>query len=319
MKRLAFLFGIVLLFSACARPAVDAHGCYRDMDSALAASKKNGHNIVVIATMDGDDEQSSAFIKRVVGTEDFVNVTSQFSVVHMDFSKKTYDSTVAENEEDKKAVKIAAKNENILKHNILTAKLLNISLTPSFFLMTKDGCFVSNIEYIEEINSSSDFLKAISKYDSEAQRINELVQRSRTGSAEERLQAINELYDTTESIYRPFLMPFIDSAISLASKSGNLEQKSKYLMARTDTFSTQSFLNGNTSDAVENYVKLAGEKSLTAEYRQQAWYMAGYLLAMSESSQYDTIITYLQNAVNAAPDSKDAAAIQRAINEIGGR
>ncbi len=69
---------------------------------------------------------------------------------------------------------------------------------------------------------------------------------------------------------------------------------------------------------MQGYVKLAGNKEITPEYRQQAWYMAGYLLAMSDTSKYDLIIQYLENAVQAAPDSADALSIKRAINEISG-
>ena len=57
---------------------------------------------------------------------------------------------------------------------MLTATLLNTSLTPAFYLLSKDGLFVSVIEYIEEINSPSDFLSLLSKYDDKALEVNSL-------------------------------------------------------------------------------------------------------------------------------------------------
>ena len=202
---------------------------------------------------------------------------------------------------------------------MLTATLLNTSLTPAFYLLSKDGLFVSVVEYIEEIASPSAFINLLSKYDDKAGEINALDSTALKASSQERLSAVNTLYDSTESVYRPFLSDFIDLGIKLASgNSGNPELKSKFLVAKTDNLSTRSFLMGDSKSAVEGYVKLAANKELTAEYCQQAWYMAAYLLAMSDSSQYETIISYLQNAIQAAPDSPDALSIQRAINELGG-
>ena len=319
MKKLSFIVFITLLLVSCARPARDSYGCYRDFESAVMSgtASGSGRNIIVIATMEGSDEQSGEFLQKVVRDSGFSAVTEQYSVVLMDFSKKAYDATVAADAEDKKAVKIAAQNEEILNRNILTAKLLNISTTPSFYLLSKEGCFITNVDYIDEINSPQEFLNLLSSYQEKAETVNALIARCSSASSQEKLQAIEELYDSTESLYRPFLLDFITKAIKLASSDVN--KKSKFLLARTDAQSTRAFLGGNADAAVSGYVNLAAEKNLTAEARQQAWYMAAYLLAMSDASQYEVIITYLQNAVEAAPESADAASIQRAINEISGK
>ncbi len=313
---LLFITCFALAGAGCSQTAVDEHGCYADFDSAVKASGKSGNDIVVIATMDGDDVQSADFLQKVVYSANFSSVTDLYSVVLMDFSKKAYDATVAQDEEDKKAVKLAHQKEVALNKNVLTAKLLNISQTPSFYLLTKDGCFVSNVEYIEEINSPQDFLSLLANYQSQASAVNVLVAKTSSGPSQDRLSAIEELYDSTESIYRPFLKDFISKAIKLASSAPEL--KSKFLIAQTDAECTEAFLSGNTQAAVQGYVKLAGNKEITPGYRQQAWYMAGYLLAMSDTSKYDLIIQYLENAVQAAPDSADALSIKRAINEISG-
>lgn len=310
------LTAVCLFLTGCGNAPKDEYGCFKTFEAAKASSKKTGKNILVMVTMDGDDQGSSVFINDVVKNPDFSKVQEEYSVVLMDFSQKSYEASIAQDESDKDAVKKAAENDRILRQNMLTATLLNTSLTPAFYLLSKDGLFVSVIEYIEEINSPSDFLSLLSKYDDKALEVNSLASTALKAPSQERLSAVNTLYDSTDAVYRPFLSEFIELGVKLAS--GNPELKSKFLVAKTDNLSTRSFLMGDAKSAVQGYVELAANKELTAEYCQQAWYMAAYLLAMSDSSQYDTIITYLQNAIQAAPDSPDALSIQRAINELGG-
>ncbi|MBR1639521.1 MAG: hypothetical protein IJ688_09060 [Treponema sp.] len=316
-----FLLGFVSLLCGgllvgCARPSLDEYGCFQTLDAAITASKKSGHNIVVIATMEGDDAQSSDFMDSVVRADDFSAVKADYSLVLMDFSRKSFDATQTSEDADKTAVKAAAEKERIMQENALSAKLLNVSLTPSFYLLTKEGCFVSELDFIDDINSPADFIKLIESQSEKLERVNALIQNTRTGSSQERLLAVNELYDSTDPVYRPFLTDFIEKGIKLAGQDAAL--KSKFLIALTDARSTKDFLSGNTAEAVQGYVKLADNKKLTPQYRQQAWYMAGYLLAMSDSSQYDLIIQYFQKAIQAAPESNDAVSIQRALNEITG-
>ncbi|MCR4579920.1 MAG: hypothetical protein K5681_06195 [Treponema sp.] len=313
MKKLLLLIIPFLFFLSCNQPVKDSYGCFPTLEAAKASSKKTGKDILVIATMEADDQQSSAFIINVIQAEDFSQINNNYSVVCMDFSKKAYDQTVVSDYSDKKAVKEAERKEAILKTNMLDAKLLNVSQTPSFYLLSKHGCFISQVEYTQEILNPSDFSKQVSLYSEKSQNINNLADKCLAGSSQSKLEAIDELYNGTDPVYRPFLLDFADKAIKLSTSP---ETKSKYLLAKTDALSSKAFLNGDPQAAVEGYVKAANQKYLTPEYKQQAWYMAGYLLAMSDYSQYDLVIQYLQNAVQAAPDSADAASIQRAINEM---
>lgn len=305
-----------VFLSSCSRIQTDDSGCFRDFETAVRSSKKTALDILVIATMEGDDQQSSQFLRDVVRSPDFRYVTDNYSVVIMDFSNRSFDSTVPPEGADRKSKRIARRNEAVMKKNALTSKLLNISVTPSFCLMTKDGCFAANVEFTDELSNPHDFLTLLSGYGGQCEVVNALAASAKRGSSRERLEAINELYDSTEAIYRPFLRGFVEDAIKLSS--GNAEQSGKFLMARADISGTEYFLGGNALAAVDGYVRLAKKKSLAAQYRQQAWYMAGYLLALADSSQYETVLLYLSNAVQSAPDSEDAQAIRNAINQILG-
>ena len=96
MKNLKTLFTILLaatalLFISCAKAKTDAYGCYYDFDEATAVANKKNQDIMVIITLDGDDEQSTDFMAKVVRDPKFKDdIASKYAVVCMDFSCKPH-------------------------------------------------------------------------------------------------------------------------------------------------------------------------------------------------------------------------------------
>ena len=70
MKNLKTLTTILLavaamLFISCGKKTTDANGCYIDIDEATAAANKKNQDIMVIITLDGDDEAQKVIMDYI--------------------------------------------------------------------------------------------------------------------------------------------------------------------------------------------------------------------------------------------------------------
>ena len=69
MKKLTLaLFTIIasLFIISCGKAKTDANGCYYDFDDAVSFANKKNQDVMVIITVEGDDEDSTDFMEKVV-------------------------------------------------------------------------------------------------------------------------------------------------------------------------------------------------------------------------------------------------------------
>ena len=204
------------LFISCGKAKNDEYGCFQTMDQALKNAQKNNQEVLVIVTMQGDDDLSQSFVSDILSTKEFKNeILPSYSVILMDFSQSSYKKTVV-NETDSKAAKKAAEEyAKIVQNNSKTASLLNVSKTPSLYLLTKENYFITEVPYTDEVKTFEDFKKNLDAQSPLVSQMKEFIAAIQKGSKQEKLAAIDNLYENTEIIYRVFLADLIDKYVEM--------------------------------------------------------------------------------------------------------
>ena len=99
-KTLKFILGALFaatLFISCGKAPVDEYGCFQQMEPALKNAQKKNQDVLVMITMNGDDDYSAKFINDVVAKDDFKKeILANYSTVLMDFSQTTYTESTYE-------------------------------------------------------------------------------------------------------------------------------------------------------------------------------------------------------------------------------
>ena len=219
MKKLTLaLFTLIasLLIISCAKAKTDAYGCYYDFDEATAVANKKNQDIMVIITLDGDDEQSTDFMNKVVRDPKFKDdIASKYAVVCMDFSQKSYEATVAAEDADAAAKKAAEENANRMQKNTRVATILNASETPVIFLLSKEQYLINGLYYDDENRTLDGFKEAIAAKASSIDDMHKMIYQTKIGTAEEKIAAIDALFEATSPSFRLLLLDLVDSVKSL--------------------------------------------------------------------------------------------------------
>lgn len=316
MKKLTLaLFTIIasLFIISCGKAKTDAYGCYYDFDEATAVANKKNQDIMVIITLDGDDDQSTDFMNKVVRDPKFKDdIASKYAVVCMDFSQKSYEATVAAEGADAAAKKAAEENANRMQKNTRVATILNASETPVIFLLSKEQYLINGLFYDDENRTLDGFKEALAAKTSSVDDMHKMIYQTKIGTAEEKIAAIDALFEATSPSYRLLLLDLIDSVKSLdpTNKSGLV---GKYVYEAAAAKSDKALIDGDVKKAVQYFIDVAEEEFVPAESKQQALYTAAYMSSMSELEEIPVVISYLEKSIQYAPDSEDVPAIKRVI------
>lgn len=318
MKKIYTLILVLLslVFVSCSKAKVSSNGCFDNMDSALAQTKKTKQNILLIVTTGSDELSSQEFIDNVLNSPDFVDtIAKKYAVVNMDFSEESYQKTVVKPDATKEEQQASEEYSELMYKNARIASLLSVQSTPAIYLFSKEMCFITEVVPDGNVRTPAELETAISKYNDKIAFVNERVAASEKGSVIEKVTAIDELFEATDSVYKTFLISYMDKVIQIDKKneSGLLN---KYILAKANAKATEFFLEGNVEEAIMCFVSITKEAILTGEQKQQAYYMAAYLLAMSGSIEYDRICDYLQKSIEAAPDSQEVSGIEMFKNYV---
>ena len=308
---------LVLSFASCSKAVKDDNGVYTVSTDAAKAAKKNGKPVVVVATMGEVDLYSTDFINYVLNDPRFKDEIAQdYNVLHLDFSQSAYEATAVGPDATKEEIKIADKNAAIMQKNTLLASRLNLQDTPSIYLLSSDMYFIKQLDYLtDEVTNYDSFKNLLLKQEEDITLFNEKVMNAKNGSKEDRLVGINRLYDDTDIVYRAFLGDLIDDYISL-DKNNETGLLSKYLIARADIDSSNYFMAGDIANAVKVYVKCAEDERIEAEYKQNLYYLASYMLASTNSIDYEAMINYLEKAINAYPEGPNVPMMETVLSRL---
>ncbi|MCQ2593271.1 MAG: hypothetical protein MJ188_10870 [Treponema sp.] len=324
MKKYRFLLIALLVtsfFVSCGKkntPLLDECGCFLDMESAKKQAAKNNQDILVIVTSDGDDYISQQFISDIIKTKAFEEqIGKKYTIFHFDFSQKAYEKTVAPENATKEEKQKAEQFALLMQTGYQFACLLDCKYTPSIFLLTKDGYVISEVEYEDEILDVDDFSTLLQNYNQISAELNEKVLATTTGTNLEKVVAIDELYNSTEETYQPFML-------DLAKQIPTLDKKNesgligKYLVLAAESEAIALYTKGDIGGAVKTYVDATSNPYMEASQKQECYYLAAYLLGSSGSEDYNLILNYLNLALSSDSTSDKSDYIQSAISYYKG-
>ena len=307
------LFTSALVFAAAPVFALGNNGFYADMDSGLAAAKKSSQSVLVFITQEGEDELSASFMETVRSDEVQGQIASRYALVHMDFSQSAFQKTVVRDADSKEVQEEAKKAADVMQKNSRFAALINPEFTPAVYMFTSEGYYVSHL-VLKGDEKADGFMAALKADEVKLNAIREMIAKTKVGKSLEKVSAIDALFEATQPEYRFFLIDLVNEAINLdkKNKSGLM---SKYIITRTEYDAMICFYDNNASGAVNAYVKAAKEKFLSAEEKQQAYYMAALVLVKSSGPEsVPMIVNYLEKSLEAAPKSAVASKVKENLD-----
>ena len=322
MKKLTLaLFTIIasLFIISCGKAKTDANGCYYDFDDAVSFANKKNQDVMVIITVEGDDEDSTDFMEKVVRDANFKKeVASKYAVVCMDFSQKTFAEAKADEAADDAAKKVAEQKNAILEKNTKYATMLDAKEVPVIYIFSKEKYLIKGFFYDDENRSIQGFEETLAEQTSIIDDMHKMIYQTKIGNAEEKVKAIDALWEATNPSFRIFLYDLINSVKKLDpnNTSGLL---GKYMYEAASTKSDMALLEGNIDEAVQAFLDAAEESDISADDRQQAMYTAAYICSMTGFKDDAVVIEYLEKAIQIAPESDDAPRIRRVIAAISSK
>lgn len=318
-KLLTILAGLSLvLFTSCGAQAVlDDCGCYQTLGDAVKAAEKSEVNILYAVTNEGGDAISSAFVTQVMKSEKFKELLgSRFVVYHLDASQAAFEKTVAKDDADDKAIKAAEEAEKRMNENLDFAVSIGAgNYSPQFYVLSKEGYPICEVYYEDDEDdiSAEAFNELVNQYSSEIDNFNQMVAATKTGTKEEQLKAIDNLYETTNDVFHIAMTDLWEKAVSLdkQNKSGLI---GKYIYSLAEKEASEYYMNNEVGKSIATMIKAAENKALLPEDVQSCYYLAAYMLSASGSTDIQLIADYLQKSYEAAPDTEIAPMIEETAN-----
>lgn len=289
MKKIWFLTVLILsvLLASCGKAKLDVDGCYIDMDEASKSALSKKKDILILATMENGDTGTVDFLNQVVRNASFKeDFLKNYIVIRMDFSEGINNYT----------------------------GLLNLSMTPSVILLSKEQYYLGGFSCNEELCNYSAFKEAFDNIISEASSTKDLIAATKKGSALDKVRAIDNLYESTPEAYRPFLAPLLAGSLKL-DKNNETGLRGKLIYAYVDAAALKAMSSGDIGETVRLYLTLENESLVEPEKRQQALYTAAYICAMTQTRPVPTILEYLQKAIDVYPEGPSVPGI-KAVMEI---
>lgn len=316
MKNKCLLIAVILafatLFVSCGSDfEKDADGLNIEFEKALKIAPKNKQNILLLITMEGDDMFSEAFMNSVVRTENFKSeIMEKYTVVHVDFSQASYEKTASKMNLTKEENKLAEKYASIMEYNSSVVSLLSVQYSPSFFLLTENGYYIADSMLSDQFRSTADFVSYLDNYKPQVERMTKLFEKADKGTSLEKVNAINDIYDTTRAERRILLKDYIKQVPEL-DKTNRTGLVGKFILAAAEVDAFNYYNEGDILKAAKAYADAANKKFLEPADIQNAYLTAAYLLASAGSQDFDYILTYFKQALDAAPESALAPEIQK--------
>ncbi len=252
---------MTLLVTGCHKAQLDADSCYIDFDQASKAAASKKKDILILVTIENADPFNEWFVKNIIHApasafaSDFLK---NYIVFRMDLS------------------------QGINNYS----GLLNISMTPSVFLLSKEGFYLTHFIVTEESDDYDAFKKHINQLETSpsVSQTKELIDACKKGSTTEKLTAINNLYDSTPAEYRAFLSPLLQKALKY-DKANKTGLRGKMIYAYVDAAAVKAMSRGDIQETIRLYRSLEKETLVDEDLRQQALYTADYLQRLTDARE----------------------------------
>lgn len=311
MKKIyTLVFVLLSLFLiSCTKENKNENGCFSSIDDVKSNALKNNQDILLIISTGSDDPLSKLFIENVINTKSFKSgIAKKYSVLYIDFSEASYQKTVVNPDDDEKTRNASEEYAKIMFENARIASMLNVRSAPAVFLFTKEMYCVTEIDAQNDINNTAELEIELNKRQDELAAFKEKVAATDKGTLQEKVEAIDSLFEMAKPEYKVFLADLFQKVIEL-DKNNETGLLSKYLLANANAVSSVKFIEGKVYEAIDEFIKVCDNKYLSSADRQQSYYMAAYLLAMARDTDFNRMLDYAQKSIDADPESEEVPGI----------
>ncbi len=271
-----------------------------DFEAAKAAAEKGRKNIMLLFSGDEWDNNTSKNLKESVFNKDaFIKrAGKRFVLVNLDIP-------LDEN---------GVSEEDIERLYILAATYA-VERTPTLVLLDKEGSSYGTITDTQVMESTDELFKTVDSIENNKKKIASLTKKIAVSKGIQKVKYIDEMFEATDINGRESMIDYIREIPELdpSNKTGVLGKYLLYLAY----FDVASFLQSNQpQEAVNCFLNLTKIETLTAEEKQQAYYMSAYLSAYTGQGSKELILDYLKKAIDMAPESEAADSIRQTYNYI---
>ena len=299
MKKIGILvvaMAFALSLVSCGKK-IDSSVWISNLDDAKKAAQAEEKRIFLFFSDDEGDGKSAKLKKNVFEKEDFVKAyTEKYVLVNLDYSSSR------------------SASDDLLAGDYRLFELYDGAMTPYFLILSPEGYVMGKLVFEE--NADLDTVRiTFAEAEEEIAHFEETLAKSKKGTKEERLAAIDELFDNTEPMLTYHLSPLNKLYLSLDKKNES-GQYLKHLIALTYAKATDFFMDNEAEKGCEEFAKLVKDKNLTDDDKQMALYTAGYLLAQSGSDNFTKIRDYFEQAYNINPESEAGQSIKMSLDYV---
>lgn len=271
-----------------------------DFEAAKTLAEKGRKSIMLLFSGDEWDDNTSKNLKEsVLNTDAFIKKAGKkFVLVNLDIPLD--EEGMSEEELDKLYV---------------LAATYAIERTPTIVLLDKEGASYGSITDMQVMTSADELFKSIDAIENNKKKIASLTKKIAVSKGIQKVKYIDEMFEASDLNGRESMIDYIREIPELdpSNKTGVLGKYMLYLAY----FDVGSYLQNNQpEEAINCFIKVAIIDSLTAEEKQQAYYMAAYLSAYTGQGTKDRILDYLKKAIDMAPDSEAADSIRQTYNYV---
>jgi len=312
MKKLpVYLFLILsLFFTACSGDQIDGQTSWKtQLEEGRIQAQEQNKSIMLVVTAD-EDGYSQTLKNDIFYRHSFVEkYTKDYVLVNFDFTASEIEQAFSEDDSDKL---------EIINANMNDASLYGIQMTPSVLLLSKEGFYITQIYLNSETVSVKAFNSLMDSASADIKKFYGLLDTVNSSEENDRLNAIDALYEATDEGMRHMLRMLCAEYLSL--DPDNTTQKCfKYLSSQCDFDARSALFQRNYKAAAECYSSAAANSYVTPEEKQILFYQCGFLLSSCGYTEYGEIKKVFESALKAAPESANAPSIRKMISSVDER
>ena len=277
---------------------IDSSNWLSNLDDGKKAATHENKRIFLFFSEDSGDGKSAKLKEKVFNTEEFLkSYTEKYVLVNIDYSESRYEND----------------DEN-LSRDMRLFELYDAKEIPYFLVLSPEGFVITRLAFDE--NADFDSVRiTFNEAEETIQKFEATLAKTKKGTTEERLAAINELVDSAEPTVVYHLRPLNELYISLDKKNESGDYL-KHLIALTYAKAEDFLMEDEGEKAAEEFEKLTENKILTEDDKQMALYTAGYILAQTGSQNFEKIRDYFQKAYDVNPESEAGQNIKMSLNYV---
>lgn len=328
MKRFVKIAAVLLLaVTVCAGCSKNKSAWLTDYTTAQEQAQKSKKNMLLLFSGDDWDGTSQQLKENVFNQKAFYGVAKKkYVLVNIDFSQTEYEKVnVAEDATDEEKAE-AERIEQLYVEREDLAQRFNLSAYPSLYVVSPEGLALAQIdlqsfssvvldEEAEEETPQS-VLARIEETEEEQELLSDLIAQIDKSEGLDRVRAIDNLYQATSPELRNPLASYAQEVVVLdPNNETGLTGKYEYELANEKAMQYAMYM-GDVVSASKEFESVCETGHLSVLEKQNAYYMAAYILAMSPEPDFDKMLELLDKSYQQDTNSDLASQILEVIENI---